>query len=57
LALEGLGQQLDEMAPLARQAMKRTRARIRGNTRSERKLLSLFEPSTDVIRKGQAGAK
>lgn len=55
LALEGLGQQPDGMAPLVRQAMKRTRARIRGNTRSESKLLSLFEPSTDVIRKGQAG--
>ena len=27
----------------------------RGNTRSEDKLLSLFEPSTEVIRKGKAG--
>ena len=27
----------------------------RGNTRSEEKLLSLFEPSTEVIRKGKAG--
>jgi IS5 family transposase len=36
--------------------MKQTRARIfRGNTRSEGKLLSLFEPSTEVIRKGKAG--
>jgi transposase, IS5 family len=36
--------------------MKQTRARIfRGNTRSEDKLLSLFEPSTEVIRKGKAG--
>jgi hypothetical protein len=36
--------------------MKETRARIfRGNTRSEGKLLSLFEPSTEVIRKGKAG--
>jgi hypothetical protein len=36
--------------------MKQTRARIfRGNTRSEGKLLSLFEPSTEVIRKCKAG--
>jgi len=56
LALEGLRAQLDEMVPLVRQVMKQTRARIfRGNTRSEGKLLSLFEPSTEVIRKGKAG--
>jgi transposase, IS5 family len=56
LALEGLRAQLDEMVPLIRQVMKQTRARIfRGNTRSEGKLLSLFEPSTEVIRKGKAG--
>jgi IS5 family transposase len=56
LVLEGLRQQLDEMMPLVRQVMKQTRARIfRGNPRSEGKLLSLFEPSTEVIRKGKAG--
>ena len=56
LALEGLRMQLDEMVPLIRQVMKQTRARIfHGNTRSEGKLLSLFEPSTEVIRKGKAG--
>jgi len=56
LALEGLRQELDEMMPLVKQVMKQTRARIfRGNTRSEGKLLSLFEPSTEVIRKGKAG--
>lgn len=56
LALEGLRAQLDEMVPLIRQVMKQTRARIfHGNTRSEGKLLSLFEPSTEVIRKGKAG--
>ena len=39
-----------------RSARAATRARIfRGNTRSEGKLLSLFEPSTEVIRKGKAG--
>jgi IS5 family transposase len=56
LALEGLRQQLDEMVALVRQVIKQTRARIfRANTRSEGKLLSLFEPSTEVIRKGKAG--
>jgi Transposase DDE domain len=56
LALEGLHRELDEMRSLVKQVMKQTRARIfRGNTRSEGKLLSLFEPSTEVIRKGKAG--
>ncbi len=56
LALEGLRQQIGEMMPRIKQVMKQTRARIfRGNTRSEGKLLSVFEPSTEVIRKGKAG--
>jgi transposase, IS5 family len=56
LALERLRRQLDEMMPRVKQVMKQTRARIfRGNTRSEGKLLSLFEPSTEVIRKGKVG--
>jgi IS5 family transposase len=56
LALEALRRELDEMSSRVRQVMKQTRARIfRGNTRSEGKLLSLFEPSTEVIRKGKAG--
>jgi transposase, IS5 family len=56
LALEGLRQELDEMTSRVKQVMKQTRARLfRGNTRSEGKLLSLFEPSTEVIRKGKAG--
>jgi transposase, IS5 family len=56
LALEGLRQELDEMRSRVKQVMKQTRARIfRGNTRSDGKLLSLFEPSTEVIRKGKAG--
>ena len=55
LALEGLRQELDQMTSRVRQVMKQTRARIfRSNTRSEGKLLSLFEPSTEVIRKGKA---
>ncbi len=56
LALESLRHQIDEMMPRIKQVMKQTRARIlRGNTRSEGKLLSVFEPSTEVIRKGKAG--
>jgi IS5 family transposase len=56
LALDALRQDLDLMKSRVRQVMKQTRARIfRGNTRSEGKLLSLFEPSTEVIRKGKAG--
>src|SRR5213078_2130352 len=44
------------MVPLVKQVMKQTRARIfRGNTRIEGKLFSLFEPSTEIIRKGKAG--
>jgi IS5 family transposase len=56
LAIEGLGQKLDEMVPLVQKVMKQTRARIlRGDTRSEDKMLSLFEPTTEIIRKGKAG--
>jgi transposase, IS5 family len=55
LALEGLRQQIEEMAPRIRQVMKQTRARVfSGDTRVEGKLLSLFEPSTEIIRKGKA---
>jgi IS5 family transposase len=55
LALDGMRQELDAMVPRIKQVMKQTRARIfRGNTRVEGKILSLFEPSTEVIRKGKA---
>ena len=49
LALDGLRQELDLMMPRVRQVI------FGGNTRSEGKLFSLFEPSTEVIRKGKAG--
>ena len=56
LKLDGLRQQIDEMVPRVKQVMKQTRARIyRGDTHFEGKLLSVFEPSTEVIRKGKAG--
>jgi IS5 family transposase len=55
MALEGLRGELETMVPLVKQVMRQTRARIfRGETRTEGKLLSLFEPSTEVIRKGKA---
>ena len=56
LALENLRCQIDAMVPLVRQVMRQTRARIlRGDTRADGKILSLFEPATEVIRKGKAG--
>ncbi len=56
MALEGLRGELEEMLPLVRRVMHQARQRIfRGNTRTEGKVLSLFEPSTEVIRKGKAG--
>jgi IS5 family transposase len=55
LALEGLRAEIEAMVPLVRQVMKQTRARIfRGDTRSEGKIVSLFEPATEIIRKGKA---
>jgi len=56
LTLEGLRDKLDAMVPLVRKVMKQTRARIlRGDTRGDGKLVSLFEPETEIIRKGKAG--
>src|SRR6202043_510955 len=56
LRLEGLRQEIDAMVPRVKQVMKQTRARIfRHDTRAEGKIFSLFEPSTEIIRKGKAG--
>ena len=56
LGLEGLRQEIDAMVPRVKQVMKQIRARIlRGDTRSDGKLVSLFEPATEIIRKGKAG--
>jgi transposase, IS5 family len=53
--LQKAKQQLDEMIPLVRQVMKQTRERVLGgNTRAGNKILSVFEPDTEVIRKGKA---
>lgn len=53
-ALRKAKRQLDEMIPRAQQVLRQTRARIlHGNTHAEGKLLSVFEPHTEVIRKGK----
>ena len=56
LALEGLREELNRMVPLVRQVIRQTRARIiGGDIHAEGKIVSLFEPSTEIIRKGKAG--
>jgi IS5 family transposase len=53
--LEGHRQLLDEMLPRVQQVIRQTKARIfHGDSRSEGKIVSLFEPSAEVIRKGKA---
>jgi transposase, IS5 family len=55
LRLAGLRDALEAMLPRVVQVMRQTRARIfAGDTRAEGKIVSLFEPSTEVIRKGKA---
>jgi IS5 family transposase len=53
--LQKAKRQLDEMIPRVQQVMKQTRERVlQGNTRAGNKILSVFEPDTEVIRKGKA---
>jgi IS5 family transposase len=55
-ALEGLRRELDTIVPRVQQVIRQTRARIfGGDTHAEDKLLSLFAPTTEVIRKGKSG--
>lgn len=55
-ALEGLRKEIDTMLPRVRQVVQQTKTRIfGGDTHAEGKVFSLFEPSTEVIRKGKAG--
>jgi IS5 family transposase len=55
-ALECLKSELEEMIPRVRQVITQTKARIfRGETRTAGKIFSLFEPTTEIIRKGKAG--
>src|ERR1700732_1177173 len=56
VVLEGLRRELESMVPRVRQVMHQTNARVfAGDTHAENKIVSLFEPSTEVIRKGKAG--
>jgi transposase, IS5 family len=56
IVLEGLHRELERMVPRVEQVMRQTKARVfAGETHAEGKLVSLFEPSTEVIRKGKAG--
>jgi transposase, IS5 family len=55
-ALECFKCEIEQMVPRVRQVIKQTKARIfAGETRTEGKIFSLFEPSTENIRKGKAG--
>jgi IS5 family transposase len=55
-ALEGLRQEIDTMLPRVKQVIQQTKARILGgDTHAAGKLFSIFEESTEVIRKGKAG--
>ena len=55
-ALEGLRQEIDTMLPRVKQVIQQTKARIlSGDTHAVGKLFSIFEESTEVIRKGKAG--
>ena len=56
VALECFRGEIEQMVPRVRQVIAQTRARIfHGETRTEGKIFSLFEPSTENIRKGKAG--
>jgi transposase, IS5 family len=54
--LKGLCNKIDIMLPLVKQVIQQTKARILGgDTHSEGKIFSIFEPATEIIRKGKAG--
>lgn len=53
--LQGLRHELDARIALMLQVIRQTKARVfGGNTRAENKLVSIFEPDTEIIRKGKA---
>src|SRR5712691_4221126 len=55
-ALEGMKKELDTMLPRVQQVVSQTRARIiHGITNSAGKIVSLFEHTTEIIRKGKPG--
>jgi len=54
-ALEGWRKELDTFVPRVQQVMRQARQRIfGGNTHVAEKLVSIFEPTTEIIRKGKA---
>lgn len=54
-ALEGMKQELETMSSRVKQVIKQTRARVlHGDTHAEGKLVSVFEPTTEIIRRGKA---
>jgi IS5 family transposase len=54
-ALDALKRELEVMLPRVQQVMRQARARVLGGeTRVDGKLVSLFEPTTEIIRKGKA---
>lgn len=56
VVLQKAKQQLDEMIARVQQVMRQTRERVmRGNTKAENKIFSVFEPDTEIIRKSKAG--
>jgi IS5 family transposase len=55
IRLEAAQAYLEKMIPLVQQVMQQTRERLfKGNTHVSGKLVSLFEPHTEIIRKGKA---
>jgi IS5 family transposase len=54
-ALQASAQYLETMIPRVKQVMRQTRERvIQGNAHASGKIVSLFEPHTEIIRKGKA---
>src|SRR5260370_36934962 len=54
-AVAGLGKWLETMVGRVRQVVKQTKIRIfAGDTKSPGKIVSVFEPHTEIIRKGKA---
>ena len=55
IRVRGLTQTLETMIGRVRQVVKQTKARIfAGLTKSQEKIVSVFEPQTEIIRKGKA---
>lgn len=55
-ALEAHKKYIDTMVPRVQQVIRQTKARVlEGSNHFAEKLLSIFEPTTEIIRKGKAG--